>query len=363
MIKLQNPVRILGRRICLKKESLNKLSEVKNYAALDYLKFICSILVVIIHTTPLIDFGTKANNYSVNFLPRIAVPLFFMISGYFVFNKLDEPAKIRKYLFKILRMYLVFSLVYLPLDIQKLISGETAVSEYLKNFFLWRSYVHLWYLIALFYTVAAVYILYSKFHLKLKTILIISGVMNLAGIILSCKYLLEKSFFSGAVNLYYDIFTDVTNALFFGFYFVLGLYLRQNNAKITKRNYWLYAAVSFLLLTAETLICQRVLQKSNCQLLVFLIPTVLFIFLAACFSSVPESMEKHSLFFRKQSTLIYLWHMAFFNFFDSAFVVLTGIRFNHLPLFALTVLSAFIFGCVWIKLSKTKVFSFLNYFC
>ena len=51
--------------------------------SLNILKFICATLVVFIHCKFPGEFGKIIENYG-----RIAVPIFFMISGYFVYNNI-----------------------------------------------------------------------------------------------------------------------------------------------------------------------------------------------------------------------------------------------------------------------------------
>ena len=63
--------------------------ERKNYYALDVAKLICALLVICIHTGPLLDISSDANFVLVQVLARLAVPLFFVISGFLFFQKID----------------------------------------------------------------------------------------------------------------------------------------------------------------------------------------------------------------------------------------------------------------------------------
>ena len=81
-----------------------KLTNEKNYCAIDILKFICSLLVVILHlaTYAFADMAngsappTGKDNPFVFLLPiaytvlRIAVPLFFVCSGFLLFKKVNK---------------------------------------------------------------------------------------------------------------------------------------------------------------------------------------------------------------------------------------------------------------------------------
>lgn len=57
----------------------------KYFFSLDVAKFICALLVIIIHTRPFSVLSDIIDFYLVDVIARIAVPLFFAISGYLFF--------------------------------------------------------------------------------------------------------------------------------------------------------------------------------------------------------------------------------------------------------------------------------------
>jgi surface polysaccharide O-acyltransferase-like enzyme len=71
------------------------------------------------------------------------VPCFFLISGYFLYNSIQNNSKVKKYIWRILLFYIVWTGVYSPFRLEALlrhpgISGLLTLPEY-----------HLWYLGAL----------------------------------------------------------------------------------------------------------------------------------------------------------------------------------------------------------------------
>ena len=64
-----------------------------NYNGIDLVKFICSYLVVIIHTAPLssyfMTYGDLLHIYIIQYFCRLAVPFFFVASGFLLFRKTD----------------------------------------------------------------------------------------------------------------------------------------------------------------------------------------------------------------------------------------------------------------------------------
>jgi len=53
---------------------------------IDVARFVVSFLVIAIHISPFININQEFNFFFTRILGRIAVPLFFMITGYFVID-------------------------------------------------------------------------------------------------------------------------------------------------------------------------------------------------------------------------------------------------------------------------------------
>ena len=95
-----------------------------NSLTIDICKFLGAYMVVAIHTTPWNLFGTGAfNTVYLNFI-YCAVPCFFMASGYLLAGRMEWPLtakdnlpKVAHAFFKMLKLYLLWSLAYLPLAI------------------------------------------------------------------------------------------------------------------------------------------------------------------------------------------------------------------------------------------------------
>lgn len=98
----------------------NVKSTDSNYKLIDLLKFICAFLVVGIHTRPFqacSDLLDKLFYYDIS---NYAVPFFYACTGYFLVIKHPKEklqTKIKFRFIKILKIYLVWSVVYLPLTV------------------------------------------------------------------------------------------------------------------------------------------------------------------------------------------------------------------------------------------------------
>ena len=157
---------------------------------LDITKFVCALLIVIIHASPLKNGSSMVNFYLRDVLARIAVPLFFAISGFLFFRKLVyENGKIKKcpenrkrfikYMKHIIFLYVIWSAVYIVVSIPTWYKmgwwGVALIKDIIVSFFMRGSYYHLWYLLASIYAIPTLYFLMR--YVSLRKLLHIMGLL------------------------------------------------------------------------------------------------------------------------------------------------------------------------------------------
>ena len=135
----------------------------RNYS-FDTLKLLCAIFVIFIHTPQPEIWG----NY-ITPLIRCAVPIFFMISGYFTYGKKDITHTIHKRITQLLKIFCVVFLFYFSFSL--LANGKDSFKH--LSFFLSHSFIllnsvpcsmHLWYIAAYIY-VLIIILLVERFNL------------------------------------------------------------------------------------------------------------------------------------------------------------------------------------------------------
>ena len=357
-------------------ECYNK--EIKNFNSFDLAKFVCAILVVMIHIEP---FGVqKTNNIfsNINFflqdgLCRIAVPLFFIFSGFFLyrkttFNKFSfEPSK--KYLIHIFRLYLIWSLIYLPLQISEILGHSSGIlygiAEYIKKFIFIGSYNHLWYLNALLWSVTIISFLLSK-KWSPKKILCVSAVFYIFGVLGDAYYGVISPFFDvpfvgKILSLYFQIFYTTRNGLFFGFFFVsLGMILSNKDILLSKNKNLFLLIVSILMLLVEVFLLNKLNMAKDYNVCLFIIPASLYIFLYLKTIKLKDS--KKYIFFRMLSSIIFYSHMWILKL-AITFSYFIGIGLRNTPLlFLIVLLVTILIAIIIIKLSAKKGFRWLKHF-
>ena len=59
----------------------------KSYAGIDFFRVIAALLIISIHTSPLASFSQMGDFILTRIVARVAVPFFFMTSGFFLISR------------------------------------------------------------------------------------------------------------------------------------------------------------------------------------------------------------------------------------------------------------------------------------
>lgn len=204
----------------------------KRMDSLDWFRLPAALLVTAIHTSPLSSFSPQADFWLTRVLARIAVPFFFMVSGFFL---PDSFAKLRKQEKKLFFLYALSIVLYLPLNLYAgQLSGITA-GAFLKQLFFDGTFYHLWYLPAAMEGMLLVWLL--KKALPLSGCLAVTGLLFLTGLGGDSWYGLVSRL-PGAKAFYEAVFSFSSytrNGLFFApFFLCLGLSLSRWQALTSK---------------------------------------------------------------------------------------------------------------------------------
>lgn len=289
----------------------------KQYAAIDITKYVSALLVVCIHTYPLIDISETLNTYFLQTVCRIAVPFFFMISGFFLFRKINGTQQdnevLKKYLWRLLKLYLIWTVIYLPYTIYNYLQADTGIlgiASYLRDFILNGSYYHLWFLPALMTGTLIVYYLYKKkgivFTLKVAFILYVIGYfLNIYAPLWESIPVVDFLF-----SFFTKTMTTARNGFFFAPMFVgIGLLLAKTK-RLSSRLAQTALIISFALLVIEvTLYMITGMMRDLSSMYLCLIPCTYFLGNVLLISKLPYKPSYKSL--REDSLLIYTVHILF----------------------------------------------------
>ena len=184
--------------------------------ALDWFRLLAAFLVVCNHTSPLDSFAPGADFWLTRVLARVAVPFFFMVSGYFLSQK--NWAHTGKFLKKTALVYALAVVLYLPLNWYN--GGFASPLQWLQKLLLDGTLYHLWYFPAV---LLGVVIARNLARLPAPAALSLAGLLYLIGVGGDSYYGFTAAV--PALKTLYDgiflVFSYTRNGLFFAPLFLL----------------------------------------------------------------------------------------------------------------------------------------------
>jgi surface polysaccharide O-acyltransferase-like enzyme len=300
----------------------------RNYA-IDFIKFFAILAVVIIHTFPS---DTKFGYFMLDNLSRFAVPYFFAASGFLfgvkVINNPTSFTYFRKYIIKILKIYVSWFLFYFGYDVLRIVLGDGNTRKELSKYFdqftpmdlLYYGYgtsgYQLWFVISLAWSIAVLY-LFFKIN-KIRLLLMIALCFNLLGL------------FGQSYSIFYEITVKTRDALFIGlFYTTVGFWFAHSNPlksfRTIARNTSLYLFCGFIILqVVEGFFLEKVLGAKHGEYFLSTILLTFFLF----FLTIQYPQLGKGLWMTKvggNALGIYAIHVLFIDLVDLA-INTTGLK-------------------------------------
>ena len=318
---------------------------------IDIWRFIVSFLIVAIHISPFAKISPEFDFFFTRILGRIAVPLFLMITGYYILDRaLKDKQVLVDYTKKILKIYLLCILLYLPINIYMGSFKNIDIITILKDVFINGTLYHLWYFPALIVGVWITYYLVKK--LGRKKALIVTILLYIIGVFGDSYYgiTIMNQITKNIYEFMFNIFDYTRNGLFYVPIFIcLGHIIKADTRKNTKFDL-LYALLCFILMSVEGSILHYYNLQRHDSMYLFLIPLMYFLF---CYLMDYSKTSNKKI--RNIATYIYIFHPLF----------IVGIRFvsgiigmdkifveNNLILYLLVCISTTIFAFLIEKIKE-----------
>ena len=292
--------------------------------SIDVAKFLCAVSVIGIHTQVFSCFGDLANYYSFGVIFRLSVSFFFVCSGYFFFRKLKfengrivncvaNKKKLVSYLKRIFILYLIWSLVYLIVQLiqwtQKPdISFFHLIISFAKSFIVDGSYYHLWYILCLIYAIPIIYFALRKFSFK--TVLIEALLLYVMHLIINFNNMMSGLSVVSFIGKLSIISGAIGQTVFIAIPLIsIGGYLSNCNFSSNRNLLIVTNIVSLILLIAESSLIYFLLNKTDySSYIIFSYVTVVTGFVLLKDVHFSTRNPKIYSFLRKMSTLIYCIH-------------------------------------------------------
>lgn len=278
----------------------------ESYSGIDYFRFIAALLIVAIHTSPLSSFSETGNFIFTRIVSRVAVPFFFMTSGFFLISRYTCNAeKLEAFIKKATLIYGVAILLYIPINVYNgYFKMDNLLPNIIKDIVFDGTLYHLWYLPASIIGAAIAWYLVKK--LNYPKALMVASVLYLIGLFGDSYYgITEKISCLNSLYTYIFQVTDYTrNGIFFApIFFILGGFIADNRPQITFGKSFLGFAISLALMLGEAMILHHFDLQRHDSMYVFLLPCMYFLFIV-----ILHFKGKRLVSLRTASLIIYIIH-------------------------------------------------------
>lgn len=278
----------------------------KSYSGIDCFRLIAALFIVAIHTSPLASFSETGDFILTRVIARVAVPFFFMTSGFFLISRYTyDNKKLGTFAKKTALLYGAAILLYLPVNFYTgYFKMDNLLPNIIKDFVFDGTLYHLWYLPASIMGAAVSWYLVKK--LDYPKALAAASVLYLIGLFGDSYYGISEKI-SCLSNFYDSMFqiSDYTrNGIFFApIFFLMGGLIAEGRRKITfGKSVW-GVIISFLLMLGEALVLHHFQLQRHDSMYLFLLPCIWFLFqVILCFKG------KRLVDLRTISLLVYLIH-------------------------------------------------------
>lgn len=332
--------------------------ERKKYPILDIMKFISALLVIAIHCAPFIEVNEPLNFVFVQIVARLAVPFFFITSGFLFFCKIDPKAgwrekqnlhQLKQYWLRIFKIYMVWTLLYLPLVFLSWFQGgfdSSTLPRFLRDVLLNGSYYHLWFLPALLLAIPLVYLGYTT--MKKRLLLAGSALLYILGMLVNVygNILVENAGIGVLIQAINAIFTTTRNGLFFGPIFItLGIYVKDFLDRDYRKPAGIAFLISFLLFCGEAYLLRYMeIMHDLTSMYLMIVPCVFFLLIFLLQFQLEDRSIYHTL--RKMSLLIYVSHIYII------FILLQVLHLPNLIVYILACIGSSLFAYGILQLQK-----------
>lgn len=254
----------------------------QGYPWIDKMRIAAAILVVAIHTSPFALISLNTDMFITRILGRLAVPFFFMISGYFLFsNKYPSLVKIKKTLTQLLKWYILASILYILLMIYNHYFSQTDFpTNLIKDILIDGTFYHLWYFPAVIIGIIIVLLLRKVFSTK--TSLIITSILYFIGLCGDSYYELaiHIPIVNSIIEWLFQYMDYTRNGIFFApIFLMIGILLSEQKNKLKLSANIVFFGISFLFMSIEAMLVHSLNLFKHDSMYIFL-PLVSYLLFA-----------------------------------------------------------------------------------
>lgn len=275
---------------------------------LDTYRIIAALLIIGIHTYPFTSISKNLDFIFTHVIFRIAVPFFLMLTGYFVLPTIiKDKEKLKKYTKKILKIYIISIIIYIPINIYGGLLKEINIIEIFKMIFINGTMYHLWYFPGLIMGIWLTYYIIKKTNKK-NTLLILI-LLYIIGLLGDSYYELTEQihFLKNIYKIIFIIFDYTRNGIFYVPIFLYLGYITKEKTNTTKIKNNIILTIIFLILMILEGITLYYFEIQKHDSMYAFLPLLMYnLFLTITYKNNTQNKKLRNI-----STIIYIIHPLF----------------------------------------------------
>ena len=243
---------------------MNVIKKQQRNETMDIFRVTCAFLVIIGHTRPFMNINNNLDFFLTNVLARIALPFFFIVSGFFFYSNMERNNNYYKgYIKKIIISYVPWQVIYVVLDLirNRNYINTRYIYESIKYSIFGGTESYLWFFPALIFSTLFITFFIKKS--KFKELIIISLFLLILGLSGNSYYFIARGTrLQYLIALYNHIFSCTRNGVTMAVpYMVVGILLNKHKKTQERKNYYILALPIILVaMTLETLILANIFK-------------------------------------------------------------------------------------------------------
>ena len=278
----------------------------KNYIGIDIFRVIAAIFIIAIHTSPFCSYNAWADFILTRVIARIAVPFFFMTSGFFLISRYQySTKKLKIFVKKTASIYSVAIVLYIPINIyNEYFQTENLLPNIIQDIIFDGTLYHLWYLPASL--IGGVFAWYLVRRLGYCGAFFVAAVLYFIGLFGDSYYgLSEKNvILEGFYTLLFQELDYTRNGIFFApIFFLMGGWIADNKIRFSHTIAWILFVFMMSFMLVEGVILHQFGLQRHDSMYFFLVPCMYFLFQALLYFQ-----GRRYAWMRDVSLLVYIIH-------------------------------------------------------
>ena len=226
----------------------------QGYPWIDKMRIVAAIFVIAIHISPFVQLSFSTDLFVTRIIGRLAVPFFFIVTGYFLFiDGYPSINKIKKTIFYLIKWYALSMIIYIPIMIYNdYFLQKHLITHLIKDILIDGTFYHLWYFPAT--VTGLIIVLCIKKCFSTRVCLIFATGLYIVGLCGDAYYgfASQVPFLKMLLEWLFQFMEYTRNGFFFTpIYLIIGVLMSEQKYRLKLSINISFFIMSFILMTIE----------------------------------------------------------------------------------------------------------------